>query len=522
MSQTLKSIEYTPPGPVAAAYIRDLTSRVKLIVGPVGSGKTVASLIFLWLIAGLQEPGSDGIRRTRFIICRASYPKLISTTIKTFFEWVGKEYGKYTQDSPICFRIQAGDIDAEFYFLALEKDEDVEKLKSLEATYIYFGEISEITTKSLFDQATVRVGRFPGKQLCPNGATHYGVIADSNACSKDHFVYRLFVEERPPGYSLYHQPSGLSADAENVSALPNGYYENACLGKDPAWVDVFVHAQWGQTLDGKAVYQGYRDRFHCAEQNIEPDPNLGLFIGGDVGVLVSAFVIAQKTIEGRLIVLDEFITENLSVQDSSERLSSYLATNYPEFQVAGAFLDPAGGSRSLSDGGRAIEILAANTGWRWLPAPGDNNIFERIEAVRSLLNRVSGAQPLLFISPKAKILRAGFMGEYHFKTVKKANDKDIFHDTPNKLNRPYADVHDSLQYLVLGTGGMDAVLNKGRKGDRPSNWGEPIPGYHYGRPDLNARQGVGKAAGVNGDVDFDGSAPSTSRVRKVRSPDPKF
>jgi len=51
----LESIDYAAPGPVAEAYLLD-RSPVSLIEGPVGSGKTVASLMKGFTVSVEQKP----------------------------------------------------------------------------------------------------------------------------------------------------------------------------------------------------------------------------------------------------------------------------------------------------------------------------------------------------------------------------------------------------------------------------------------------------------------------------------
>src|SRR6266850_1262863 len=70
------------------------------------------------------------------------------------------EYGRITYDSPIRFVLKTDEIEAEFYFLALEKDEDVKKVLSMELTAVFVDEAREIP-KSLIDALSGRVGRYP-------------------------------------------------------------------------------------------------------------------------------------------------------------------------------------------------------------------------------------------------------------------------------------------------------------------------------------------------------------------------
>ena len=72
--------------PTVWDFLQD-DSFVRGLMGPVGSGKTFASLAEVMLRAVKQEPSPiDGIRYTRFAVIRNSYPELRTTTIKTWQE----------------------------------------------------------------------------------------------------------------------------------------------------------------------------------------------------------------------------------------------------------------------------------------------------------------------------------------------------------------------------------------------------------------------------------------------------
>ena len=58
------------------------TARVTAIMGPLGSGKTVESCQKLFKLMCQQEPNAQGIRPSRYIAVRYTYPDLTSTTIK--------------------------------------------------------------------------------------------------------------------------------------------------------------------------------------------------------------------------------------------------------------------------------------------------------------------------------------------------------------------------------------------------------------------------------------------------------
>ncbi len=82
----------------------------------------------------------------------------------------------------------------------------------------------------------------------------------------------------------------------------------------------------------------------------------------------------------------------------------------------------------------------------------------------------------------------------------RSGDGTQTHETPNK--NEYSHPHDALQYLLLGSGELATVLNKNNRGRAP-NWGEPIAGYNYLRPDKGVKQGPRKAHGVGSDIEFE-------------------
>lgn len=70
--------------PVAFKFLQS-NSFVTGIMGPVGSGKSYVSAARIMVKAVQQKPSPvDGIRYSRFVIVRNSYPELKTTTLKTW------------------------------------------------------------------------------------------------------------------------------------------------------------------------------------------------------------------------------------------------------------------------------------------------------------------------------------------------------------------------------------------------------------------------------------------------------
>ena len=82
----------------------------------------------------------------------------------------------------------------EVWFLALDRSTETGKLRSLEISFAWINEASEVP-KEIFDMLTQRVGRFPPKR--EGNPTFTGVILDTNCPDDDNWYYKLAEEDRP-------------------------------------------------------------------------------------------------------------------------------------------------------------------------------------------------------------------------------------------------------------------------------------------------------------------------------------
>lgn len=446
------SIDYRVTAPTIRAFHQSQVF-VRVLLGPIGSGKTTAAIVELAIRAAQQKPAPDGVRRTRFALIRNTAPELTSTTIKSFRAWFPDGVGKWNMESPITFSMRRGDVEAEFLFLALDRDEDVRKLLSLELTGAYLNEAREIP-KSVLDAVTGRVGRFP--PMRDGGPTWRGVIADTNPPDSEHWLYRLAEIERPDGFAFFKQPPGDGPDAENLENLPPDYYALAKVGKDEDWIKVYVRGEYGFVQEGKPVYSSFRDSVHVAPDPLEPVPSLPLLLGVDFG-LTPAAIIGQRLQDGRWLIVDEVVTDDCGVTRFAQMLSQYVARTYPRMYVEG-WGDPAGNQRAQTDEQTCLEIMRTHTGWRWHPAP-DNALTLRLEAVRGALNRLVDGRPGLLLSPRCAVLRKGFAGGYHYRLAR-TGFGTTYSEEPAK--NAYSHPHDALQYLLSGGGEASVVLNRQR------------------------------------------------------------
>jgi hypothetical protein len=425
-------------------------------------------------ISMAQAP-HEGVRYSRGMVLRATYPELKNTVIKSFQEWFPEEVAPLKWDSPITAKLDfwlpdKTRVKCEILFLALDRPEDVGKIRGLELTWAAISEMSE-SPKAVFDMCTQRVGRYPPQRW--GGPTWYGVFGDTNFPDTDHWIYRIFEEEKPEGFKLFKQPGGLvnkggevfeaNPLAENIQNLPGGhqYYFRQIAGKGKEWIKVFVLAEYGVITTGKPVFPQYNDDIHCKE--IKPYPNKPLLVGLDFGH--PAAVIAQVSPAGQLRVYADLVEDStMGIQQfSRDILKPFLAENFPgfRFQCVG---DPSGVKRADSDEKTAFMILA-DEGFIAQPAI-TNDPRARQEAVKKYLSKmVADGQPGFVLSPNARYCRKGFLGGYHFRRVQ-VTGWDHYRDVPDK--NEYSHAHDALQYVALFSQTAEAAQDFGKKISYPN------------------------------------------------------
>jgi hypothetical protein len=435
---------------------RDVDSGfVRTIVGPFGSGKSVTCVMDLLMISATQEPDANNVRRTKHAIIRNTYRELLDTTMATFFTWIPKESGVYSALNMTFMLDQVlpdgTQMQAEFLFRALDKPDDIKKLLSLDLTTAWINEVREIA-KTVFDAVQGRVGRYPPMVLGVK-PTFFGVIADTNAPDIDHWYYKLFEENIPKNHQIFHQPSGISKEAENINNLPRNYYHNMSHGKTKIWIDVYVHGKYGFIADGRPLWPEYKDDTHYNPIPHTPDTHLPLFIGIDFG-LTPAAVFGQLASSGQMVIFDELCTWDMGAVSFAKLLKQKLNTTYRGHTNIQVYGDPAGIQRSQSDETTPFQMLS-HQGIDAYPTY-TNDVEIRREVVADYMQRLDFAgAPAFTIRPGAPTVRKACGGGYKYKRLQ-VTGEDRYHDVPDK--NKYSHAGDALQYLFLGAVGDDRVV----------------------------------------------------------------
>ena len=432
------NINYTPTK--TCREFMNSNSKMRVLMGPVGSGKSVASCFEVVRRASMQNPNSSGIRKSRVAIVRETARQLQDTTIKTFLDWFPPgPCGNFMRTTKTYF-FKVGDVECEIMFRALDDADDVANLNSLELTFAWFNECRDIHP-DIVDAMSKRIGRFPSAK--DGGPTWHGMWGDTNPPTMDTWWYYQMegldakdgVSPNDNGWDVFKQPSGRSAFAENVENLPDGYYDTQ--GRSEEYIRVYIDGEYGLSSAGQPVYKYFRPDYHIAAQPIRPIINgvRPIVIGMDLG-LTPAAVIGQQDPRGRTLILDEAVSFDMGIQRFVRTILKPLINDRFMGAPILVVVDPAGIQRAQTDERSAVDIIKAE-GLRVIPAK-TNSVSARLSAVDDYLMRHVDGDSAFLVDPKCTQLKAAMMGGYRFH-----------HKNGNIEKNNHSHVAEALQYLML-------------------------------------------------------------------------
>jgi hypothetical protein len=158
---------------VLREFMRDTTSRVKIIQGPQGSGTSSACCLHIYQQAMAQPKQADGRQRFRAHIFRETYPKIEETALRTWLDWFPpSEFGRFYETKPYLHEVRVGPIELDVIFMAMEDIRDAEAFfKSLETSLMWFNE-GRFAQFAVIREAVARVSppRYPA--IKDGGCTH--------------------------------------------------------------------------------------------------------------------------------------------------------------------------------------------------------------------------------------------------------------------------------------------------------------------------------------------------------------
>jgi len=430
------------PLPTLAAFHRH-PGKIRCIVGPVGSGKTTAAAWELCYYLPMLLASQHGLKKSRWLILRNTYPELIDTTQKTVFDWFS--WGEYrVQRKDYILKYPKEGIEVEILFRSCDNPKDVRHFKSLELTGYWLDESIEVGSDVKL-MLKNRIGRYPKK--CP---VRYG-IETTNPPDVEDPTYTQFkwltdvpgpIPTRQPleDHFGFWQPAG-----ENTPNLPPNYY--AALIQDyadnPDWADRYIRGLPGIQVRGKNVYHNFARKMHVASDPLVFN-GAKLYAGWDNTGNTPACIVAYIPSPGILHVLKEYHSERMGIVDFANYVVADRNTRWPNAEWV-EWGDPAGEAKFSRTGGGLTsnaEMMRDEAGIELKPS--EQNWEARRESVEYQLGRLSRGEPAFLIDPSCVRLINGFMGGYCYKEI---GTTGLYQDKPEK--NKYSHVHDALQYMVV-------------------------------------------------------------------------
>jgi hypothetical protein len=437
---------------------------VRLIMGPYGSGKSTWCINEIVRRTCAMPIWYNGRRRARWAIVRNTSGELQSTTLQTWLTWFGDLGDIRRRQKPLLtyehtFNDGRGVVELELIFIALDREEDLRKIKSLEVTGAYINELSEVPQGALSHFKGRVNHRYPSRAFCDEPYWS-GIIADTNPPDVDHWIYKDFELKSLESYRIFKQPPGLikneteeegnyrwiqNPNCDNYNNLAADYYTKLAEGQTEDFIKVYCLGDYGSVGFGKKVYPEYNDDIHSVIRIIAIQ-GAPIHLFWDFGLTPTCLVI-QISPRGQLRAIKEYTSEDMGIRTFAKNIViPNLQIDFPYNKIGMSRGDPAGMA-----GDDIMEELSCigelcSLGIETSPAR-TNDLEPRIGAVRYYLNTMIDGQPGLIISREGcPVLRRGFNKDYVYKRLS-VGGEERYREVPHKNFASH--IHDPLQYGAM-------------------------------------------------------------------------
>jgi len=478
-------IDYKPPATIKKFIRHYMPGRLfsDWVIGPVGSGKTTGIFFKLVYMATLQAISPITKKRhVRAVIVRNTMPQLVDTTISSWMYWFKPGEAGTWEVTNKRFVLRFADVECEVLFRALDTEEDVARVLSLEATFILIDEFVQIP-KKIVEALAARCGRYPPTK--DGGATNWGMWGSSNPGNEDDWWHEALAEADQADatemeqevrsnerllagkaanstWTYFEQPSGFSDEAENTDNLPGktAYYTSLAQDKSEHWVKQFIEVEWGYSLAGKPVISTFNSAIHIAKTRLMFNPKMRLVGGLDPG-MNTAMLFGQQDHFGRLLVLSELVTRDYGAKRFiSDKLKPHLRQVFPnaDFLISP---DPAAKQRAQTDESTVIDVFSKH--FRVKVATDNNQLPGRIDAIEHFTTRLTENGPALLIDPSCRVTIRALRSGWRYST----NTKGDTAETPMK--NIYSHPGDAFSYLCqhFFVDSERSIKRKNRQPSRP-------------------------------------------------------
>jgi hypothetical protein len=162
----------------------------------------------------------------------------------------------------------------------------------------------------------------------------------------------------------------------------------------------------------------------------------------------------------------EFIGEGMGMKAHAAALRVFLTQKIPDFRIDKITCDPAGEAKDANDINMRQIVMAEFPGVTVVNAR-TNDIATRIEAFDGPLRRMVNGEPAVIIHPDCKTLRKACLNKYQYRRLKIAGE-ERYTEEPDKSAKPYDDIANAGQYLMLGGG--EGRVNSDGTNTKEAQW----------------------------------------------------
>lgn len=487
-------IHYVPDGRTLEAYMAS-GQKVVCIEGPVGSGKSSATIARKFACAIQQPPGQSGVRRRRTAIIRDTLPDLRISAMKTFHSelWFPPErFGTPSESRPpptsiIDLALPDGSrLLWEVIWLGLNRIEDVRKVLSTDLSDAWINE-AKTTAKAIVDALSDRIGRFPSE--ADGGCFSPQIHCDTNAAPAYHWMpimggwceppdwmdaQQRALLLKPDNWEFFSQPPALveqkavdgtvsyrlNPARENQKFLRDDYYD--WRGKSKDYIDVMYMVKHRELREGKAVFEWFDRDVHVASAPIEIDLNYPLYWGNDPSL--NTGTVFGQDIDGQVRVLAEFFRTDMGAERYLPALLRWIGQRWPNLSLSRmpGMQDPHGDSRSeLRDSDTVLRMYQA-AGLEVQRAP-TNDLLVRLGMVDRAGESFVQGRPGLIIDPSCSMLIEGFEGAYKYKALKGPASFEMGGHEDEPLKNLHSNLQDALQYMLMRMGRHHEIQGRERR-----------------------------------------------------------
>lgn len=455
----INGLNYTPSKTVREFMLSEHPMRA--LMGPVGGGKTSGAVIELLRQSILMPQGADGLRHSVMLIVRNTKQQLKDTTVASVKELLPLSIYKW-KEAEMCMEFEFNDVRSKWMFRSLDTPEDVQRVLSLQVTWVWVEEAREIPVPLLSDLEGRR-GRYPSQgasEEFPEGFRYRsGILYTTNPPEIDSPHYNLMEglpqvegeENSIIQVAAFKQPSGLSSEAENIKNLRPGYYEELSKGKSQAWIDVYVHGHYAKSQAGKPVYERSFQYDKRVKRGLQWDSMLPIIIGID-SARNPAAVFMQFGHDGKLRKLREATGLGVGFKTFLAQKLSPIIKNYFSSNPLVFVGDPAWKRQNETDDD-SIRKLLKKTFVTDMPGSGNsvqcaatNDPIARINALDEPFRLMwPDGEPGIEYDAECKMLVAGLRSKYRYVRQRSADGK--FKEVPDKND--WSHVVEADQYGTL-------------------------------------------------------------------------